>query len=235
MRNKEPLTNLGYNLKVMSRTTDFLAGVKVLEEVESPINGKLTVIRDLAWGTYIKGDWLTQSGGVAKKVWETSLRNVRSQKSKVTSCLILGLGGGGFVSVIKKHWPEAKITGVDVDPVIVELGKRYLGLNEADVKIIIEDASDYLSQRSKVKGQKFDLICIDIYVGDQFPKKFETENFFKLILKILTANGIAVFNRLYYGENRKEAEEFHKKLIKNFKKVRPVYPEANVMYVCSKR
>jgi spermidine synthase len=74
---------------------------------------------------------------------------------------------------------------------------------------------------------------VDTYVGDKFPAKFESAKFLELVLKLISPKGIAVFNRLYYGEKRKEAEEFHRKLIHIFKKVRPVYPEANVMYVCS--
>ena len=153
--------------------------------------------------------------------------------SNVKSCLILGLGGGGIAKIVRKNWPDAKIVGVDVDPIIVELGKKYLGLDKLGVEIVIQDASEYLSQKSKVKSQKFDIICVDMYVGDRVPEKFETDNYIQLVRRLLTSSGHVVFNRLYYGEKRKEAEEFHRKLIHIFKKVRPVYPEANVMYVCS--
>jgi spermidine synthase len=209
---------------------DFLAGIKVLEEVESPINGKLTVVRDLAWGTYIKGGGLTQSGGVAEKIWRTALQKLQTSKTpNIQKVLILGLGGGGIAKIVRKNWPEAKIVGVDVDPIIVELGKKYLGLDKLCVEIIIQDAFVFLTNHQSPITNHYDLVCIDMYVGDKVPEKFETEAF----LKLMTDNGICVFNRLYYGEKRKEAEEFHRKLIHIFKKVRPVYPEANVMYVCS--
>ena len=225
----------------MNKTLDFLAGIKVLEEVESPINGKLTVVRDLAWGTYIKGGGLTQSGGVAEKVWRTSLNKVKGERQEVKECLILGLGGGAIAKIVRKNWPQTKIVGVDVDPIIVDLGKKYLGLDKLDVEIVIQDARDYITNNSKLskalpyrlRTKNFDLVCIDMYVGDKVPAKFESEEFLELVLKLISPKGIAVFNRLYYGEKRKEAEEFHRKLIHIFKKVRPVYPEANVMYVCS--
>jgi len=213
---------------------DFLAGIKVLEEVESPINGKLTVVRDLAWGTYIKGGGLTQSGGVAEKVWRTALQKLQTSKTpNIQKVLILGLGGGGIAKIVRKNWPQAKIVGVDVDPIIVGLGKKYLGLDKLGVEIIIQDAFVFLTSHQSPITNHYDLVCIDMYVGDQVPKKFETDAFLKLVLEILTSEGVAVFNRLYYGEKRKEAEEFHRKLIQIFEKVRPVYPEANVMYVCS--
>ncbi len=217
----------------MSKATDFLAGVKVLEKVESPINGKLTVMKDLAWGTYIQGAGITQSGGVAISVWKTALKKVKGKRQEVKDCLVLGLGGGGIVKIIKKYWPDAKITGVDIDPVIVELGKKYLGLDEFNVEIKIQDAYEFLTTHNSLPTPTYDLICIDIYVGDKVPDKFESDKFLELVLELITPSGIAVFNRLYYDEKRKEAEIFHRKLIHTFRKVRPIYPQANVMYLCS--
>src|SRR3990172_5122028 len=225
----------------MNKTLDFLTGIKILEEVESLINGKLAVVRDLAWGTYIKGGGLTQSGGVAEKVWKTSLKEVKGKRQEVKECLILGLGGGGIAKIVRKNWPaspnrgepDCRIVGVDVYPIIVELGKKYLELDKLDVEIVIQDALDYLTSHQSPVTNHFDLVCVDMYVGDKVPEKFETENFLNLVRTVLASSGVCVFNRLYYGEKKKEAEEFHIKLIHVFKKVRPVYPEANVMYVCS--
>ena len=39
----------------------------------------------------------------------------------------------------------------------------------------------------------YDLVIVDIYFGDKFPKKFEEESF----LKLLTKNKLVIFNRLY--------------------------------------
>ena len=74
---------------------------------------------------------------------------------------------------------------------------------------------------------------MDTYVGDEFPRKFESEEFLKLVKKLLSQRGIVIFNRLYYGEKRKEAVKMLKKLEKVFPGVEAVYPEANVMFVCS--
>ncbi|MBI3443181.1 hypothetical protein HY008_00765 [Candidatus Woesebacteria bacterium] len=212
----------------MSKLVDFLSGSRILEEVESPINGKLTVIRNLAWGTYIKAHGVTQSGGVLKKVWESTIKSlITSHKSPVTNCLILGLGGGSVAQLIRKYWPEAKITGVDIDPVIIELGTRYLALDRKEVKVVIQDAMDFVS--SVYSSGAYDLICVDLYIGDKYPKKFESEDF----LKLLTKGDVAIFNRLYGPNERRSTIKFGKKLSKIFSKVETVYPEANVMFLCS--
>lgn len=200
------------------------------EEIISPINGKLTVVKDLAWGTYIKGGGLTQSGGVAEKVWKTALKEVRSQGLEARESLILGLGGGGAAKLIRKYWPEAKITGVEIDPIMVDLGKKYLGLNEAGVDIKIQDAYEYCSN---IQNIKYDLILVDLYIGDKVPEKFETRKFLELVAGLLTKDGKAIFNRLYYDEKRNEAEKLLSKLKEIFSKVISIRPEANIMFICS--
>ena len=222
----------------MGKIGDFLTGIQVLEEVDSPINGKIKVIKGLAYGTYIQVEGLTQSGGILKSVWKKPLKKVASSKQQVARVLILGLGGGTVAGLVRGFWPEAKITGVDLDPVMVELGRKYLGLDKYKVKVVIGDAYKYIEQGAKNKEPRrelksYDLILVDLYIGREFPKKFESENYIHLVRNILAGEGIVIFNRLYYGEKRSEAVKFGKKLEKMFSKVDVVYPEANVMYVCS--
>lgn len=211
---------------------DFLSGTKILEEIDSPINGKIQVVKSLGFGTYIQVEGLTQSGGVVYDVWKATLRQVQRRKRIVHRCLILGLGGGSAATLVHKFWPQAKITGVDIDPVMVELGTRYLALGGGDVDTVIADAYKYSKQLS-VSSNHFDLILIDLYVGYEVPQKFETEEFIKLVGSLLASDGSAVFNRLYFGEKRAEAVKFGEKLKKIFPKVEYFYPEANVMFLCS--
>ncbi len=202
----------------------------VLEEVESPINGKIVVLKNLGLGTYIQVEGLTQSGGVVSDVWQATLKKVKKQKSEINNCLILGLGGGSAAALVKRFWPEAKITGVEIDPIMVELGKKYLNLPE--IEMVIGDADRYCRQQEK-SGNRYDLILIDVYLGYEVPKRFQDERFGRLIKNLLTKGGIAVFNRLYFGEKRALAMKFGGKLEKIFPKMEAVFPEANVMFVCS--
>lgn len=216
----------------MGKLQNFLSGVKILEEIESPINGKLTVIRDLAWGIHIKAGGLTQSGGVAEKVWYFSLKEVKKIKSEVKKCLILGLGGAGAVKVVKRYWDGATITGVEIDPIMINLGEKYMGLKESGVKVILEDAMKFIKRQTK-KGEKYDLILVDMYVGDFVPEKFTTPVFYKLTKELLENKGVIVINRLYYDEKRKLADKTHEDLKKIFSEVMAVFPEANIMFVCT--
>ncbi len=218
----------------MGKISDFLAGIKILEEVESPINGKITVVKSLAFGTYLQVGGLTQSGGIIKNIWNRTLKQVDSRKKIVNSVLILGLGGGSIVEVVKKYWPDAKITAVDFDSEMVRLGKKYLKLESKNVKVVIFDANDFLTTHYSQHAYRFDLILVDLYVGDEYPKKFESIKFLELIKKFLTNNGTAVINRLYYDKKRSESVKFGLLLEKIFSKVDVIYPQANIMLVCKK-
>ena len=136
------------------------------------------------------------------------------------------------MSVVKKYWEDTKIVGVDLDPKIIELGRKYLKLGKSDVEVHISDASDFLSSVNSKRSAGYDLILVDLYVGRDFPKKFEKDSFIKLVKKALAKDGVAVFNRLYYDEKRKESMKFGEKLEKYFRKVEIIFPEANVMFVC---
>lgn len=211
----------------MVKIGEFLSGIKVLEEVESKQNGKITVVKSFAFGTYFQVGGLTQSGGIIKTIWNTSLKNVSKKNKTIRKVLVLGLGGGSIISVIKKYWPDSKITAVDIDPTIVKLGKKYLGLGDESIKIIISDAADFLKSKNK-----YDLVCVDLYVGDEYPKAFEDKKFAELLKKSLVKEGVVVINRLYYGDKRPQSVKFGNMLEKVFSSVDVVYPEANLMYVC---
>ena len=197
-------------------------GTKILEERKSKFNGNLRVIKSFGLGTYIQANGLTQSGGVVEEIWKQTLKRINNSKLIINNCLILGLGGGTVAKLIRKSWPEAKITGVDIDPVMIELGKKYLNLDN-DFEIKIQDAAKFVPGRH-------DLVIVDLYRGDEFPKKFEDEKFLKSLVK----NKLIIFNRLYYKEKKTLAEEFGKKLQKIFRKVEYFYPISNLMFVCSK-
>jgi len=189
-----------------------------LEERKSKYNGELRVVKTLGLGTYIQANGLTQSGGIVETIWKQTLRKIQDSRFKIHDVLILGLGGGTAAKFIRRYWPEARITGVEIDPIMIELGRKYLGLK--DVQIKMQDAYNF-------DTGGYDLVVADLYHGDKFPKKFENEKF----LKKLRKNKLVIINRLYFGDKRKEAVKFGEKLRKIFDKVEYFYPEVNAVFI----
>jgi len=74
---------------------------------------------------------------------------------------------------------------------------------------------------------------VDLYLGKDYPEKFASEEFIQSARNLLVNNGFVIFNRLYFGEKRPQAVKFGNKLENFFSKVDWVYPEANLMFICS--
>lgn len=200
-------------------------GTKVMEARTSKFNKNIKVIKSLGFGTYIQVNGLTQSGGVVESIWRETIKRIKIKKIK--NILILGLGGGTVAKLLRKKYPNSKITGIEIDPLMVELGKKYLKLEKSNISVLIQDAY-------KLKKGKFDLIIVDMYCGSEFPKKFESEIFLKNVNNLLSKCGIVIFNRLFYKDNKNKALGFGNKLEKYFKRVNLFYPQANLMIFCGK-
>jgi len=212
---------------------DLLSGVVTLEEADSPINGKISVVKSLGFGTYLQVGNLTQSGGVVSGIWKKTLLKIKTLINEPQNILILGLGGGSCAKISRKLWPYSIITGVDFDKMIVELGVRYLDLGKDSAEIVVSDAFEFVEKAVRNKNV-YDLITVDLFVGQEFPVIFESDDFLKNVKSILSDGGIAVFNRLFFNEKRSQSMKFGEKLEKYFSKVEYFYPEANVMLICAK-
>jgi spermidine synthase len=201
---------------------NFLKPTVLLEERDSKFNTRVLVKKSWGLGTYLEVGGLTQSGGILNTIWRSTFRKINRKKLHVKSCLVIGLGGGSVVKWVKKYWPKVILTAIDIDPVMVELGQKYLKLGDYLVKVVIGDGL-------KFKKRGYDLVIIDTYIGDNYPPGFESEKF----LKSLEKEKYVLFNRLYFGDKRAQAMKFGEKLKKHFKKVDYIYPEANLMFFCS--
>lgn len=212
-----------------------MLGTTILEERESEYNGHLRVLKTFGMGNYIQAGGLTQSGGIVESIWKSTLRQLRNKNEEISEAcdsvvkdiLILGLGGGTVAKLLRKKYPNAKITGVEIDPIMVELGKKYLCLDKHNIDIKIEDAGKFLPAQSGKSGL-YDLVIVDLYNGDEFPKEFESDEFLNKLKKF----PIVIINRLYFGDKRPDTVRFGNKLEKIFKKVTWFYPEANLMFIC---
>lgn len=142
---------------------------------DSKFNGQIKLTKNWRGQYSVWVGGFEQSGPVyVEKIWRDGLKRVPFVPKKV---LILGLGCGTLVKLISKKWPRAKITGVEIDPVMINLGKKYFRLGEfPNLKIILSDAREFKPTRP------FDLVLSDTYIGN---KKISQNNLKKLGRKIL--------------------------------------------------
>lgn len=199
-----------------------------IAEFNSPYNGKILVIESMG-RLYLDVDGLMQSGPFLEQTWNKGLKKLGVFNTSIKKVLILGLGGGSFVKVIKKNFPKAYITGVDIDPVIVDIGKQYFGLAEDEgLEIVIADAQSYIKQASSLR-KEYDLVFIDMYTGYEIPQFAQEESFLKKIYSLKTKSGCVIFNRLYFQKYKSEANDFLDKISKMFEDVSTVAVYANLL------
>lgn len=202
--------------------------LKVLEERQSSFNGKIQVVKTLE-GIRIVVGGVSQSGWLVRKVWDAALKKIHKDRPDIERILVLGLGGGSVARLITRYWPGSEIIGIDIDPDMVELGKKYLGLGGvSNLKVFIEDAVGWVD---KNKGKDFDLVLVDLYKGAVVPKEFAQDGFLKKVETLVKGGGVGAFNHLYSTMEKEEAEDLGRKLRKMFPVLISVKPEANIIYI----
>lgn len=201
---------------------------KTLETVHSKYSGEIRVVS--TWGyKYLATGVLTQSGGLVRDVWEPVLKKFKTQNSKIKNILILGLAGGTIAKICSDYLHPDKIVGIEIDSQMIRLGKKYLDLGKIpNLEIKIIDAKKYLDNPQK---QKFDLILVDMYLGDQLPEFVYQEKFLK---KLRQLGQLVIFNHLFYDEaKRQKGEELVRKLQKIFPSVTLKRKLTNLLIICS--
>lgn len=191
-----------------------MLGNKIIEKRNSKYNGEIVVKKTLGLGTYLQVEGITQSGRIIESIWKPVLKKIKRSKkynkNNINSILILGLGGGTVARLIRKYFPKSKVTGVEIDSTMVELGRKYLNLDKYSVNIKIADANKF-----SLKG--YDLILIDTYFGSKFVN---------LVKKDISKGSIVAINQL------KPSENFEKDLKSSFSTVEVIKPLVNTVFVC---
>ncbi len=169
---------------------------KTLFQGKSEHNGDVKVV-DSFGERRLVADGYTQSrslnkDGLTGSYWDGFV-NPMVKLDKNSRVLILGLGGGTVAKMLTKRFGLITIDGVDIDPMMVDLGKKYLDFTEKNVNVIIEDAKKYL----KDARYKYDLVCVDLFSHGDVAVGTESKNFFESIQKILNKEAVVVINKLF--------------------------------------
>jgi spermidine synthase len=113
--------------------------------------------------------------------------------------LMIGLGGGTFTTLLRRHYPTLWIDAVEIDPVVVEAAKRFFAVREdSHFRIYIEDGAAFIERTQ----HSYDLIMLDAHTGNAIPEHLATPKFFSAVRERLSISGVAVLN--LWNEGSKE-------------------------------
>lgn len=156
--------------------------------------------------------------------------------NKMKSVLVLGVAGGSVIkTLVNEIHFKGKITGVEIDPEIIEIANTYFNLNKIpNLTIFIEDAFEFVLKTNKT----FDLIIIDIFQDTTMPNFLFEKFFIDRIGKLLKPGGFILFNTMLTKQNdnsrnQKYINEFNPTKFKT--KTIPRVEQHNELIIVEKR
>lgn len=92
--------------------------------------------------------------------------------------LVVGLGGGTLPMFLRKHYPNATIDAVDIDPEVVDVAKKFFGFREdALMNARVDDGRRFIE---KVR-EPYDVIFLDAFGADSIPAHLTTQEFLRAV------------------------------------------------------
>lgn len=190
---------------IFRATSRYNHDIRVIEE-----NGKYKLL--------VNGS--RQSGAYIRNLWEQAFRAFHiTPGSSVRSILVLGVAGGTVIHLLGNMYPDASIVGVDIDDVMLAIGRTYFGLSDMKhVTLVHEDAGRFIAKAGRRK-MRYDAIAVDLFLGRTIPSFVKNPSFLLLLKSIRSQDGWMVINYLRELEYEKQSQTLEASLKKIFSNV----------------
>lgn len=103
---------------------------------------------------------------------------------------IVGLAGGTIAHQFTQVYGPLPIDGIEIDPVIVQVGREWFGMNQPNLNVIVSDGRYALARST----ERYSVIGVDAYRLPYIPWHLATREFFELARAHLTDDGVVVVN-----------------------------------------
>lgn len=116
------------------------------------------------------------------------------------SALLIGLGAGSLSKFLHRHFPQCRITVVEIEPRVLAVARQYFRLPEEDERfhIVIDDGADYIARHTR----RFDCILVDGFDPEARAGRLDSDAFYAACRARLTRSGICAVN-LFGGKRRR--------------------------------
>ena len=158
-----------------------------IQVVERPDGRRLLYLNE---GVAVHSVWRPDSvltGGV----WDAFLALPPLLGRPLERVAILGNAAGTTARALGVYYPEADVDGVEIDPAVSRVGRRYFGMDD-NPRLTVHDADARPFLRST--DRRYDLIVVDAYHQPYVPFYLATREFFRLVRERLAPGGIVALN-----------------------------------------
>lgn len=114
----------------------------------------------------------------------------RVHPDDVQSLLLIGLAAGTVPKLYSAAYGPIRIEGVELDPAVIEIGRRYFAMTEPNLRTIASDGRAFLRHASG----PYDVIAVDAYRPPYIPFHLATVEFFREARSLLSPNGVVAVN-----------------------------------------
>lgn len=123
---------------------------------------------------------------------------------QVKRVLLLGVGGGAAIHLLRDWCPGVHITGIELNPIHLQLARRFFKLEGRDIKLIEGDARVFVEH---YQGEPFDLVIEDLFGGNGVPdRSFAADRLWCTALgALVNQQGAMVINTLSRSQLRETA------------------------------
>ncbi|HRF49118.1 MAG TPA: fused MFS/spermidine synthase [Anaerolineales bacterium] len=111
-------------------------------------------------------------------------------ENDVRSLALVGLAAGTVSKQYTAVYGPIPIDGIEIDPAVVEVGRRYFDMNEPNLNVIVGDGRWELEQ---LEGG-YSVIGVDAYRPPYIPWQLTTREFFAIVHERLADDGVLVIN-----------------------------------------
>lgn len=189
--------------------------IKKLYETESQYNGHVEVL-EVGRTKKIKVDGIDQSlnheaPSCSKLVWGKAVALLKKLEPELNNVLILGLGGGTMAHLISRQFNSPEIVSVELDPVMIDIAKRFFDIEKIpNHRIINDDALRVVvsPEEFDIQPKSFQALIVDIYVGDKYPDLGKSGNFISSLKNLVSPGGLIIFNRIYIEKHQDDVNLF---------------------------
>ncbi|RME59845.1 MAG: spermine synthase, partial [Caldilineae bacterium] len=106
--------------------------------------------------------------------------------------LVIGLAAGTAPALYTDIYGPLAITGVELDPQIIQVGRQYFAMDRPNLTAIAADGRRWLLRQPA--DARFDLVLVDAYRPPYIPFHLTTVEFFALVRSHMSERGVLAIN-----------------------------------------
>lgn len=133
----------------------------------------------------------------------------------IANILLIGFGTGKIVNDWEKIFPNIELIDiVDIEENIFDIATNYFNFKKSKkVNFYLQDGLVFLRENKK----KYDLIVVDVASDDGIDDRFLSNDYFKLVKKSLSKNGLFVSNLCSSADLKHPENTFFQSLKETYK------------------